>query len=279
MRRKEQERIQWLDSLQKRLDEIMKEDAAKIDIEEIAHIISLMEKVNPDFKIPEIEDEEAFAMEALARFKKEYLPRREKEEKKKRIRIHLKKTGIAATIMIAVFTIVGLGTYANGEKGFFNFFKSDGKKINFEYIGQKEEVEEMEMITLEPTYYYSWEELPEDLLDDIMVPTYEIEGVPLKDIYVVRDMVTNISATYQLENDTERMYSLNIDYCDSPYYFCSASFTQGNYKEELKINGIICTIYELEDGYAAHYNIERYVYRIEGRITYEQLLAIIEGMA
>ena len=189
--------------LENRLDRLTGQPAEDMNEEEIENILNLLDTLkplpggktfNPEEAFERLErdyldnpekleqaSEEAGRAELIAtlREKTENIePKHTATKKHRRFRV-LKNVGIAAAIMILVFSGLNLATYATAKKGLFDLIINRKNTMSNMYVGDGDmgmnyEVHDKEV-------YTSWDEVPDEAKKGILLPGYLPEGMELEE--------------------------------------------------------------------------------------------------
>ena len=204
--------------LENRLDWLTSQPAGDMNEEEIENILNLLDTLKPLPGANTFNPEEAFE-----RLEKDYLHNPEKLEqaseeadraeliatlqekteniepkhtaikKHRRFRV-LKNVGIAAAIMILVFSGLNLATYATAKKGLFDLIINRKNTMSNMYVGDGDmgmnyEVHDKEV-------YTSWDEVPDEAKEGILLPGYLPEGMELVEIKIFGSHPQRIEVQY-----------------------------------------------------------------------------------
>lgn len=194
--------------LENRLDWLTSQPAEDMNEEEIENILNLLDTLKP------LPGENTFnPEEAFERLEKDYLHNPEKLEqaseeadraeliaalrekteniepkhttvkKHRRFRV-LKNVGIAAAIMILVFSGLNLATYATAKKGLFDLIINRKNTMSNMYIGD-EDMERADVSNVEKNIFNTWNDVPSEMKEGILIPTYLPDEIELKEISIV----------------------------------------------------------------------------------------------
>lgn len=104
-------------------------------------------------------------------------------KKHRRFRV-LKNVGIAAAIMILVFSGLNLATYATAKKGLFDLIINRKNTMSNMYIGEGD-MERADVSNVEKNIFNTWNDVPSEMKEGILIPTYLPDEIELKEISIV----------------------------------------------------------------------------------------------
>lgn len=169
----------------------------QFDADRFSVILDQLQNIAP---APELADFDA--RESLAEFKKKY-KRRLLNDRKWLI-------SVAALLFITLLFSINIGTNARKMKNGFIEYKKIDNGILYQLDGS---MEQNIADTDKPQFYFSWDEVPEDILNTIKRPGYIPEYLSLFKITVTE---TKLKALYLDSNGTQ---SLTIIYDLNDYTF------------------------------------------------------------
>lgn len=187
---------QLTEELKKRLRWYQEEASdEEVDADEIDAILNLLAQLEPEEQNKGKTEEEAYRL-----FEEKYLPAfqkrmgtdAEKDGNNGRKRHVMGKkavryAAIAAAVVVLLFTALNIGTYAATKKGFFEFIWQNSSGKSFFVTGETtEDMDSREGMGFDMNgiqEYGSWDELPEDVQNRIMMPMYIPENVSLKTLW------------------------------------------------------------------------------------------------
>ncbi len=255
--------------LENRLDWLTSQPAEDMDEEEIENILNLLDTLKPLPGENTFNPEEAF--ECL---EKDYLHNPEKLEqaseeadrvelitvlrekteniepkhtdikKHRRFRV-LKNVGIAAAIMILVFSGLNLATYATAKKGLFDLIINRKNTMSNMYVGDGDmgmnyEVHDKEV-------YTSWDEVPDEAKEGILLPGYLPEGMELEEIKICGDYPQRIEVRYINCNNFSEYVRISVRQFEAEKIKDEITYPQAEYSDTEIINAVEYHIYKLED--------------------------------
>lgn len=120
----------------------------------------------------------------------------------------LKNMGIAAAIMILVFSGLNLATYATAKKGLFDLIINRKNTMSNMYVGDGDmgmnyEVHDKEV-------YTSWDEVPDEAKEGILLPGYLPEGMELEEIQVMGTKPQRMEIKYKDCGDRDNYIQISI---------------------------------------------------------------------
>lgn len=168
----------------------------QFDADRVSVILDQLQNIEP---APELADFDA--RESLAGFKKKY-KRRLLNDRKWLI-------SVAALLFITLLFSINLGTNARKMKNGFIEYKEIDNGIQYQFDGS---MGQNIADTDKPQFYFSWDELPEDILNTIKHPGYipeylslfkiTVTDAKLKALYLDSNGTRSLSIIYNLNNHT-----------------------------------------------------------------------------
>lgn len=255
--------------LENRLDWLTSQPAGDMNEEEIENILNLLDTLKP------LPGENTFnPEEAFERLEKDYLHNPEKLEqaseeadrteliaalrekavdiepkntaikKHRRFRV-LKNVGIAAAIMILVFSGLNLATYATAKKGLFDLIINRKNTMSNMYVGDGDmgmnyEVHDKEV-------YTSWDEVPDEAKEGILLPGYLPEGMELVEIKIFGSHPQRIEARYKNGNNSKQYIRISVRQFETEKIKDEITYPKAEYSDTEIINSVEYHIYKLED--------------------------------
>lgn len=292
--------------LENRLDWLTNQPADDINPEEIDNILSLLDRLKPLPEQQNLNPEEAFD-----RFEREYLnnpdrleeahdeaermdfirelsEREDRETKsdtegtptatrRHRRRLHiLKNVGIAAAVMILVFTGLNIATYATAKKGLFDFIINRKNTMSNMYIG--DEGMGMDYEIHEKEIYTSWDDVPDDVKEGILLPSYLPEGMELEEVEVFGNEPLRIELMYNKTLESEKYLHIAIRQYDEKKVKNQIAYPKAEYVENKKIGDRECFYYKDQTENILIFIEENYIYYFYSNISEQELKKIIESI-
>lgn len=255
--------------LENRLDWLTSQPAEDMNEEEIENILNLLDTLKPLPGANTFNPEEAFE-----RLEKDYLHNPEKLEqaseeadraeliaalqekteniepkntatkKHRRFRV-LKNVGIAAAIMILVFSGLNFATYATAKKGLFDLIINRKNTMSNMYVGDGDmgmnyEVHDKEV-------YTSWDEVPDEAKEGILLPGYLPEGMELEEIKIFGNHPQRIEARYKNDNNSKQYVKISVRQFETEKIKDEITYPKAEYSDTETINSVEYHIYKLED--------------------------------
>lgn len=267
--------------LNERLDLLLDQPAEEVNTEEIEKILNLLDQLAPQ----EQENTDTLSPEdAFAQFEKEYENRAEKlslsarngtlpdftsnakPEKKNSVRV-LRYAGIAAAVIVLTVTILNAGAYAAAGKGFFELITNRGNTMGNLYMGTDESG--LDMHSQEKTVYRSWEEVPQELKDKILLPSYLPDGVESESIAVWNDPGEYVEIKYYDGNRMEEVFKVSIRLFDQMVMKNEFTIPNGDFLVTERIGDRDYYLYRTENDSTIYFYIDNNLYCISGQTTEE----------
>ncbi|MBD5459356.1 MAG: DUF4367 domain-containing protein [Lachnospiraceae bacterium] len=202
-----------------------------------------------------------------------------------RIRTMLKSravrwTALTVSAVGVMFAGLNIGTYATAKMGFFEFISKNGSSWEFFITGEREEDagnEGFEIGNMAKNQYQSWEELRKVKGENLLIPEYIPEGIELSSLVISNSEDQDIIEARYGERDR-----------------CDFMIVARQYVTEDRIHNLYfveedCVDRILPSGRKVYYNqqedettvwfLEReYSYCVDGKITLDEIIMIIENM-
>ena len=289
--------------LENRLDRLTGQPAEDMNEEEIENILNLLDTLKPLPGGKAFNPEEAFE-----RLERDYLDNPEKLEqaseeadraelkaalqekaadaadsaerktasgKHRRFRV-LKNIGIAAAIMILIFSGLNLATYATARKGLFDLIINRKNTMSNMYVGEGDIGMDYEVHDKE--VYTSWDEVPDEAKEGILLPEYLPEGMEVEEIQVMGTEPIRLEAKYiVLENPTIYI-KLSIKQFNEVKIKDEITNPQARYCGSEEINGMECYLYNMgEESFYVFTNNDN-LYYLYGTVPVEEMKKIINSL-
>lgn len=221
--------------LENRLDRLTGQPAEDMNEEEIENILNLLDTLKPLPGGKAFNPEEAFE-----RLEKDYLDNPEKLEqaseeadraelkaalrekamdsadsaereaasgKHRRFRV-LKNIGIAAAIMILIFSGLNLATYATARKGLFDLIINRKNTMSNMYVGEGDMGMDYEVYDKE--VYTSWDEVPDEAKEGILLPEYLPEGMKVEEITIFGNHPQRVELQYENYSNSNQYIQVSV---------------------------------------------------------------------
>ncbi len=255
----------------------------EIDVQEIEMILNLLQIMDP---LPETEGEEEAekAEKAYARFEKNYMPKAKKQDILRRNRV-LRYAVLTAAAVLVLFAVLNIGTYASVGVDFFTFLWQGGGGRSFVAVG--EDVEGMGGMETDMTLdcnvndrqgYKTWEELPQDILSQIIVPTEMPEGMELENVYCWSSKYIFTIKAYYADEDLKRRMQVWIEKYEEVPTWQQVVNADATFIEDISVGGRDCKVYTYEDENIIYFYEEGALYTLFGNCSVEEIESVISGM-
>ena len=221
--------------LENRLDRLTGQPAEDMNEEEIENILNLLDTLkplpggkafNPEEAFERLErdyldnpekleqaSEEADRAELKAALREKAMDSADSAERKaasgkhRRFRV-LKNIGIAAAIMILIFSGLNLATYATVRKGLFDLIINRKNTMSNMYVGEGDMGMEHEVVEKEK--YTSWDDVPDEIKEGVLLPTYIPDGMELEEIEVMGSKPHRLELKYMDLEGKNRYIDISI---------------------------------------------------------------------
>lgn len=184
----------------------------------------------------------------------------------------------AITVAAAGFMFAGLnvGTYATARMGFFEFISKEGNSWEFFITGERDEGQkdnfEFEQGTIET--YHSWEEVKKKIGENILIPEYVPGGFCLSSLAISDGDV--VAAKYDL--DRERYFQIRAEkYTESKWLYKTYN-AEEDYSEKILLSGRTIYYSQQGDEVTASFFDKEFAYCVDGEMTLDEIIMIIENM-
>lgn len=165
-------------------------------------------------------------------------------KKHRRFRV-LKNVGIAAAIMILVFSGLNLATYATAKKGLFDLIINRKNTMSNMYVGDGDMGMNYEIHDKE--VYTSWDEVPDEAIEGILLPGYLPEGMGLEEIIIFGNHPQRIEARYKNCNNSKQYVRISVRQFETEKIKDAITYPKAEYSDTEIINSVEYHIYKLED--------------------------------
>lgn len=283
--------------LENRLDRLTGQPAEDMNEEEIENILNLLDTLKPLPGGKAFNPEEAFE-----RLEKDYLDNPEKLEqaseeagraeliatlrekteniepkhtatkKHRRFRV-LKNVGIAAAIMILVFSGLNLATYATAKKGLFDLIINRKNTMSNMYVGDGDmgmnyEVHDKEV-------YTSWDEVPDEAKKGILLPGYLPEGMELEEIEILGNKPHRVELRYM--NNNEEYIDISVRQFETEVIRDQITNPDAEYVDYKTDGNIEYYVYKNGEENIIIYIMEQNIYYIYSDCSLEEMKKIINS--
>lgn len=286
--------------LENRLDRLTGQPAEDMNEEEIENILNLLDTLKPLPGGKAFNPEEAFE-----RLEKDYLDNPEKLEqaseeadraelkaalrekamdsadsaerkaasgKHRRFRV-LKNIGIAAAIMILIFSGLNLATYATAKKGLFDLIINRKNTMSNMYVGDGDmgmnyEVHDKEV-------YTSWDEVPDEAKKGILLPGYLPEGMELEEIEIFGNKPHRVELRYM--NNNEEYIDISVRQFETEVIRDQITNPDAEYVDYKTDGNIEYYVYKNGEENIIIYIMEQNIYYIYSDCSLEEMKKIINS--
>lgn len=289
--------------LENRLDRLTGQPAEDMNEEEIENILNLLDTLKP------LPGGKAFNPEkAFERLEKDYLDNPEKLEqasedadraelkaalrekamdsadsagrkaasgKHRRFRV-LKNIGIAAAIMILIFSGLNLATYATARKGLFDLIINRKNTMSNMYVGEGDMGMDYEVHGKE--VYTSWDEVPDEAKEGILLPEYLPEGMEVEEIQVMGTEPIRLEAKYIVPENPTIYIKLSIKQFNEVKIKDEITNPQARYCGSEEINGMECYLYNMGEEIFYVFTNNDNLYYLYGTEPVEEMKKIINSL-
>lgn len=280
--------------LENRLDWLTSQPAEDMNEEEIENILNLLDTLKP------LPGENTFnPEEAFERLEKDYLHNPEKLEqaseeadraeliatlrekteniepkhtaikKHRRFRV-LKNVGIAAAIMLLVFSGLNLATYATAKKGLFDLIINRKNTMSNMYVGDGDMGMEHEVVEKEK--YTSWDDVPDEIKNGVCISS-DISDMNWEEIRIIGDDPIRIEI--KLEDNNQNYVRISIKQFDETIVKNEITNPKAEFCETETIKDKDCYIYKFEDENILFFIDEDNLYYIYGTVPINELKEIV----
>lgn len=281
---------QLTEELKKRLRWYQEEASdEEVDADEIDAILNLLAQLEPEEQNKGKTEEEAYRL-----FEEKYLP-----EFQKRLGSDAEKDGnngrkrhvmgkkavryaaIAAAVVVLLFTALNIGTYAATKKGFFEFIWQNSSGKSFFVTGETtEDMDSREGMGFDMNgiqEYGSWDELPEDVQNRIMMPAYIPKDKELESIQCWGGKYTiTIKACY-IDRVAESKLQIWIEYYEPNTWQQGIEEEPGKLEEKV-IESRKCYFQQDGEDIAVYFFEGSELYTIFGNCSEEEIENVVKNM-
>lgn len=286
--------------LENRLDRLTGQPAEDMNEEEIENILNLLDTLKP------LPGGKAFNPEkAFERLEKDYLDNPEKLEqaseeadraelkaalrekamdsadsaerkaasgKHRRFRV-LKNIGIAAAIMILIFSGLNLATYATARKDLFDLIINRKNTMSNMYVGEGDMGMDYEVHDKE--VYTSWDEVPDEAKEGILLPGYLPEGMELEEIEIFGNKPHRVELRYM--NNNEEYIDISVRQFETEVIRDQITNPDAEYVDYKTDGNIEYYVYKNGEENIIIYIMEQNIYYIYSDCSLEEMKKIINS--
>lgn len=282
---------QLTEELKKRLRWYQEEASdEEVDADEIDAILNLLAQLEPEEQNKGKTEEEAYRL-----FEEKYLPefqkrmgedaeRKENTGRKRHImgKKAVRYAAIAAAVVVLLFTALNIGTYAATKKGFFEFIWQNSSGKSFFVTGETtEDMDSREGMGVDMNgiqEYDSWDELPEDVQNRIMMPMYIPENVSLKTLWFWGGKYAVTLKAFYANDNNEREMQIWIEHYEDQKTWQQAIQEDAMLLYEKNVNGEECFFYQYEDEVIVYFFAGTDLYTVFGNYSAEEIEQVVKNM-
>lgn len=289
--------------LENRLDRLTGQPAEEMNVEEIENILNLLDTLkplpggkafNPEEAFERLErdyldnpekleqaSEEADRAELKAALREKAVDAADSAERKtasgkhRRFRV-LKNIGIAAAIMILVFSGLNLATYATARKGLFDLIINRKNTMSNMYVGEGDMGMEHEVVEKEK--YTSWDDVPDEIKEGVLLPTYIPDGMELEEIEVMGSKPHRLELKYMDLEGKNRYIDISIRQFADEAIKDQITNPDAEYLDYKKNNDMEYYIYKYENVNIIICIIERNIYYIYSDFSLDEMEKMINSL-
>lgn len=285
--------------LENRLNRLTGQPAEEMNVEEIENILNLLDTLkplpggkafNPEEAFERLErdyldnpekleqaSEEADRAELKAALREKAVDAADSAERKtasgkhQRFRV-LKNIGIAAAIMILVFSGLNLATYATARKGLFDLIINRKNTMSNMYVGEGDmgmgyEVHDKEV-------YTSWDEVPDEAKKGILLPEYLPEGMELEKIKVFGNHPQRVELQYGNYSNSNQYIQVSVRQFEDEKVKDEITNPQAEYIGTETVNTVEYHIYKFEKENLIFFVVGDNIYYVYSTLPIEELKEI-----
>lgn len=289
--------------LENRLDRLTGQPAEEMNVEEIENILNLLDTLkplpggkafNPEEAFERLErdyldnpekldqaSEEADRAELKAALREKAADAADSAERKtasgkhRRFRV-LKNIGIAAAIMILIFSGLNLATYATARKGLFDLIINRKNTMSNMYVGEGDMGMEHEVVEKEK--YTSWDDVPDEIKEGVLLPTYIPDGMELEEIEVMGSKPHRLELKYMDLEGKNRYIDISIRQFADEAIKDQITNPDAEYLDYKKNNDMEYYIYKYENVNIIICIIERNIYYIYSDFSLDEMEKMINSL-
>lgn len=193
--------------------------------------------------------------------------------KHRRFRV-LKNIGIAAAIMILIFSGLNLATYATARKGLFDLIINRKNTMSNMYVGEGDMGMEHEVVEKEK--YTSWDDVPDEIKEGVLLPTYIPDGMELEEIEVMGFEPMRIEINYKMRKNSQQYLHIAIRQFDDLIVKNQITYPDTEYQGSEKVGDIEYYIYKNDIENIFIFMAEDNIYYIYSNLSVKDMEKIIE---
>lgn len=287
--------------LENRLDRLTGQLAEDMNEEEIENILNLLDTLkplpggkafnpeeaferlekdyldNPEKLVQASEDADRAELKAALREKAmdsaDSAERKAASGKHRRFRV-LKNIGIAAAIMILIFSGLNLATYATARKGLFDLIINRKNTMSNMYVGEGDMGMEHEAVEKEK--YTSWDDVPDEIKEGVLLPTYIPDVMELEEIEVMGFEPMRIEINYKMRKNSQQYLHIAIRQFDDLIVKNQITYPDTEYQGSEKVGDIEYYIYKNDIENIFIFMAEDNIYYIYSNLSVKDMEKIIE---
>lgn len=187
-------------------------------------------------------------------------------------------TAIAVSAAGIMFAGLNVGTYATARMGFFEFISKDGNSLEFFITGERDEEREsfeFEQSVLEN--YESWDKVKEKVGENILVPEYIPERFYLSSL-VISDGESQGVVAAKYDGEEENYFQIRIEHYVKDKWYYKVLNAEEDYAEKILPSGKTIYYSQQDDDITASFFDQEFFYSVDGKMTLDEIIMIIENM-
>lgn len=287
--------------LENRLERLTGQPAEDMNEEEIENILNLLDTLkplpggkafnpeeaferlekdyldNPEKLVQASEDADRAELKAALREKAmdsaDSAERKAASGKHRRFRV-LKNIGIAAAIMILIFSGLNLASYATARKGLFDLIINRKNTMSNMYVGEGDMGMEHEAVEKEK--YTSWDDVPDEIKEGVLLPTYIPDVMELEEIEVMGFEPMRIEINYKMRKNSQQYLHIAIRQFDDLIVKNQITYPDTEYQGSEKVGDIEYYIYKNDIENIFIFMAEDNIYYIYSNLSVKDMEKIIE---
>lgn len=186
----------------------------------------------------------------------------------------LKNMGIAAAIMILVFSGLNLATYATAKKGLFDLIINRKNTMSNMYVGDGDMGMEHEV--MEKEKYTSWDDVPDEIKNGILLSDYIPDGMELEKIEIMGFDPMRIEINYKMCENSQQYLHIAIRQFDNLIVKNQITYPDAEYQGSEKVGEIEYYIYKNDIENIFIFMAEDNIYYIYSNLSVKDMEKIIE---
>lgn len=178
--------------------------------------------------------------------------------------------------MILIFSGLNLATYATARKDLFDLIINRKNTMSNMYVGEGDMGMDYEVHDKE--VYTSWDEVPDEAKEGILLPEYLPEGMELEEVTIMGTEPVRLEARYTNCENENQYLKICIKQFDNIIVKDQVTAPKAEYCGSEEINGVECYSYNMGEENLYVFTNNDNLYYLYGTVSAEEMKKIINSL-